>query len=42
MKMITLESVRDALRHRRYEITLPEAVRAGAERSLNRMLELSA
>lgn len=41
MKMITLESVRDALLHRRYEITLPEAVRAGAERSLNRMLELS-
>lgn len=42
MKMITLENVRDALLHRRYEITLPEAVRAGAERSLNRMLELSA
>ena len=42
MKMITLDSVRDALRNLRYEITLPETVRAGAERSLNRMLELSA
>ena len=42
MKMITLDSVQDALRNRRYEITLPEDVRAGAERSLNRMLELSA
>jgi quinolinate synthase len=42
MKMITLESVCDALQHRRYEITLPKAVRVGAERSLNRMLELSA
>jgi quinolinate synthase len=41
MKMITLESVLDALRTLRHEITLPEAVRAGAERSLNRMLELS-
>lgn len=42
MKMITLDSVRDALRNLRHEITLPETVRAGAERSLNRMLELSA
>jgi quinolinate synthase len=42
MKMITLDSVVDALRNRRYEITIPEDVRAGAERSLNRMLELSA
>ncbi|MBM4256875.1 MAG: quinolinate synthase NadA [Deltaproteobacteria bacterium] len=42
MKMITLDSVHDALLHRRYEITLSESVRAGAERSLNRMLELSA
>lgn len=42
MKMITLESVRDSLRNLRHEITLPEAVRAGAELSLNRMLELSA
>ena len=42
MKMITLDSVLDALRNRRYEITLPEDVRAGAARSLNRMLELSA
>jgi len=42
MKMITLESVLDSLRNLRHEITLPEAVRAGAELSLNRMLELSA
>lgn len=42
MKMITLDSVLDALRNRRYEITIPEDVRVGAERSLNRMLELSA
>ena len=42
MKMITLESVRDSLHNLRHEITLPEAVRAGAELSLNRMLELSA
>lgn len=42
MKMITLDSVLDALRNRRYEITLPEDVRVGAARSLNRMLELSA
>ncbi|MBI3303830.1 MAG: quinolinate synthase NadA [Deltaproteobacteria bacterium] len=42
MKMITLDGVLDSLRHMRYEITLPEDVRLGAERSLNRMLELSA
>jgi quinolinate synthase len=41
MKMITLDSVLDSLRNLRYEIMLPEDVRAGAERSLNRMLELS-
>ena len=42
MKMITLGGVLDALREMRYEITLPEDVRLGAERSLDRMLELSA
>lgn len=42
MKMITLDGVRDSLREMRYEITLPENVRVGAERSLNRMLELGA
>jgi quinolinate synthase len=42
MKMITLDGVRDSLRHMRHEITLPEDVRRGAERSLNRMLELGA
>lgn len=42
MKMITLDGVRDSLLKCQYEITLPEEVRSGAERSLNRMLELSA
>jgi quinolinate synthase len=42
MKMITLDGVRNSLRHRRYEISLPEDVRVGAERSLERMLQLSA
>jgi quinolinate synthase len=42
MKMITLDGVLDSLRKLRYEIELPEEVRVGAERSLNRMLELSA
>jgi quinolinate synthase len=42
MKMITLEGVLDSLRHRQYEISLPEDVRVGAERSLERMLQLSA
>lgn len=42
MKMITLDGVLDSLRTLRYEITLPEEVRVGAERSLERMLELSA
>ena len=42
MKMITLDGVRDSLREGRYEITLPEEVRDGAQRSLDRMLELNA
>jgi len=42
MKMITLDGALDSLRKMRYEISLPEDVRLGAERSLNRMLELSA
>jgi quinolinate synthase len=42
MKMITLDGVLDSLRHHRYEISLPEDVRVGAERSLERMLQLSA
>jgi quinolinate synthase len=41
MKMITLEGTLSALEHMRHEIVLDEAVRAGAERSLRRMLELS-
>lgn len=41
MKMITLENVVAALEHMRYEIELDEDVRAGAARSLERMLELS-
>jgi quinolinate synthase len=39
MKMITLEGTRDALLHRQYEIVLPEDVRRGAARALERMLE---
>jgi quinolinate synthase len=39
--MITLEATRDALREGKYEITLPEEVRAGAERALRRMFELA-
>ena len=42
MKMITLEGVRDSLREGRFEITLPEETRIGAQRSLDRMLELNA
>lgn len=42
MKMITIESTRDALLHLRHEITLEEEVRAKAVRSIERMLELSA
>jgi quinolinate synthase len=41
MKMITLESTARALEHMEHAIVLDEAVRAGAERSLRRMLELS-
>ncbi len=41
MKMITLEGTLDALVRMQHEIVLDEAVRAGAERSLRRMLELS-
>ncbi len=42
MKMITLPGVLDSLRNLRYEITLPEEVRDGAKRALERMLELGA
>ena len=42
MKMITLDGVRASLREGRYEITLREEVRVGAQRSLDRMLELNA
>ncbi|HVA81105.1 MAG TPA: quinolinate synthase NadA [Candidatus Binataceae bacterium] len=42
MKMITLEGVRDSLKNLRYEIELPDEVRAGAKRALERMLELGA
>ncbi|HUI24667.1 MAG TPA: quinolinate synthase NadA, partial [Candidatus Kryptonia bacterium] len=40
MKMITLEGTQQALERMQHEIVLDEAVRAGAERSLRRMLEL--
>lgn len=42
MKMITLESTQRALERMQFAITLDEPVRQGAERSLRRMLELSA
>ena len=42
MKMITLDGTLASLREMRYEISLPEEVRQGAERSLMRMLELGA
>jgi quinolinate synthase len=41
MKMITLENTVDALENMRHEIVLDEEVRAGAERSLRRMFELT-
>jgi quinolinate synthase len=41
MKMITLDGTLRALERMEHEIVLEEAVRAGAERSLRRMLELS-
>lgn len=42
MKMITLEGTRRALERMEYEVVLDEPVRVAAERSLRRMLELSA
>src|ERR1700730_8046598 len=42
MKMITLGGTLDSLRNLRYEIELPEEVREGARRALERMLELGA
>ncbi|HUA31984.1 MAG TPA: quinolinate synthase NadA [Candidatus Binataceae bacterium] len=42
MKMITLEGTLDSLRNLRHEIVLPEDVRLGAKRALERMLDLSA
>jgi len=41
MKMITIESTRDALLHLRHEITIEEGVRKRAVRAIERMLELS-
>jgi quinolinate synthase len=42
MKMITLAGVRDSLQNLRFEITMPDHVRDGARRALERMLELGA
>jgi len=42
MKMITLDATLRSLETMQYRIELEESVRAGAERSLRRMLELSA
>lgn len=41
MKMITLQDTLDSLRSMRYKITLEEEVRAGAEKALRKMFELS-
>jgi len=41
MKLNTLAKLAWCLDHREYEVVLDEGVRAGAERSLRRMLELS-
>ena len=41
MKMITLEDTLASLQAMRHEITLPEEVRAGAEKAVRRMFELS-
>jgi quinolinate synthase len=40
MKMITLENLRDALRHDQYHVTVPPAVAAGARRAIERMLAI--
>jgi quinolinate synthase len=42
MKMNTLESTLESLRHLRYEIVLPDEVSQGARRALERMLQLGA
>ena len=42
MKMITLDGTLDSLRNLRFEIELPDGVREGARRALERMLELGA
>ena len=42
MKLITLDGTLDSLRNLRYEVNLPDEVREGARRALERMLELSA
>jgi quinolinate synthase len=40
MKVTTLEDVRDSLRDMKYEIEVPEEIRAPAERALRRMFEV--
>jgi urease accessory protein len=39
MNQITLQETRDALRHLRYEVHVPEDIRLRAKRSIDRMLE---
>ncbi len=41
MNEITLENVRDALLHDRYEVDVPEPTRSQARRAIERMLEIS-
>src|SRR5207247_8852811 len=42
MKVTSLEDVRDSLKFMRYEIDVPEEIRAPAERALQRMFEATA
>ena len=41
MKRITLEKLRDALKFKQYEVTIPESIRKQAYQSIRRMLDFS-
>jgi quinolinate synthase len=40
MNTITMEDTLEALKHNRYVIDIPEDIRARAERSVRRMIEI--
>ncbi|MCL4864221.1 MAG: quinolinate synthase NadA, partial [Caldilineaceae bacterium] len=40
MNQITLEDTLNALRHNRYEITVPEEIRVRAAQAVERMIEI--